>query len=238
MFILGIETATSVVSVALTNKDNLLAERSLNYPQAHAMNLLLMIKDVLEHAGVNSGQLQGIAVSLGPGSFTGLRIGVAAAKTLAQVWKLPVLGVGTLEALAYPWTGLPSLICPVIGARKNEVYAAVYCNAGKAGECLLEPEVWAPSALAKKLKTLLSPVYFTGDVSYNYKELFQEYLGGKAVFAPRELSLPRSVAVAGLGWRKLQNKKISDPLLLAPLYLSVSEAEAKWLQKQKTAEKI
>jgi len=238
LLVLGIETATSVVSVALVKGDNLLAERSLNYPQAHAMNLLLMIKDILEHAGIDPGQLQGIAVSLGPGSFTGLRIGVAAAKTLAQVWKLPVLGVGTLEALVYPLAGLPNLLCPVIGARKNEVYAAVYYHVGKVRECLLKPEIWTPSGLAKKLKALNAPVHFTGDESYTYKEVFQEHLGDEASFAPRELSLPRGAAVAGMGWHKLLAKEISDPLLLIPFYLSVSEAEAKWLQKQNTAEKI
>lgn len=239
MIVLGIEAATAGVGVALIKEGILLAERFLSSQRSHSANLLTMIKGTLEEAGVNPCQLSGIAVSIGPGSFTGLRISLTAAKTLAQVLTLPIVGVSTLEALAYLLVGRQGgLICPVLDARKNEVYAAVYNTSGGSLKCILEPVAIAPEELAVQLKEIKKPVAFIGDGALTWKELFGNYLGAQAVFAPGELSLPRAAAVAGLGWQKLLAKEVSDPFLLTPLYLRLSEAEMKWLQKQRVKQEI
>ncbi len=235
MFVLGIEAATTVLGVAVVKDEVLLAERFLNNQRTHSTNLLLMIKGALEDSQVSSGQLSGIAVSIGPGSFTGLRIGLATAKTLAQVWSLPLVGVGTLEALAYPLAGFSNLVCPVINARKNEVYAAVFSASPEGSlKSIIEPASRTPAELVAQLKKLSPAIVFVGDGALTYKEIFSECLGDRVIFAPGELSLPRGAAVAGMGRRKLLANKTSDPLLLAPLYLRASEAEIKWRQKQKS----
>ncbi|MHB8919341.1 MAG: tRNA (adenosine(37)-N6)-threonylcarbamoyltransferase complex dimerization subunit type 1 TsaB, partial [Desulfocucumaceae bacterium] len=106
MYVLGIESATPVAGVAVVHRGRVLADRMINNRKTHSGHLLPMIKAVIDEAGIRPADIGGIAVSSGPGSFTGLRIGMTTAKTLAQVWKVPVVGVSTLDALAHPLTGL------------------------------------------------------------------------------------------------------------------------------------
>mgnify|MGYP005834148547 CR=1 FL=1 len=234
MPVLGIEAATDVAGVAVVKEGFLLAERFVNNRHTHSVTILEMIKGALADARVLPRQLSGIAVSTGPGSFTGLRIGLATARTLAQVWKLPVAGVGTLEALAFTAPAFPGLICPVINAKKNEVYAAVYRNQEekeKRGLFIVAgPEATDPAGLAERLRRFALPVFFTGDGALFWKPLFLQHLKELAVFAPPALSLPRGAAVAFLGWLKLAANEGCAPDLLFPLYLRPSEAEAKWLK--------
>lgn len=229
MYVLGIEAATSVASAAVALDDLLVAERTINNKKTHSVNLLPMIKGVLEEAGVEHAQLGGIAASIGPGSFTGLRIGLATARTLAQAWGLPVAGIGTLEALAclYQAKGA-GLTCPVITARKNEVYAAVYENGL---QLIAGPVAISPADLALELKKFGQPVTLLGDGVLAYREIFQEHLAGAALFAPGGLSLPRGASVAFLGSSRLKAGQGGSYSSLRPFYLRLSEAESKWLQK-------
>lgn len=189
-----------------------------------------MVKAVLEDADVAPGLLGGIAASIGPGSFTSLRVGLSTAKTLAQVWKLPVAGIGTLESLAYLLAGKPGLVCPVVNARKNEVYAAVYEDGLK---CIIGPAAIEPVELVRQLRQLELPVTLLGDGVFIYYEFFQKQLADQASFVPGELSLPRGASVAGLGWRRLRAGEGVIPFLLRPLYIRMPEAEVKWLQKHR-----
>ncbi|HAU32027.1 MAG: Universal protein YeaZ [Desulfotomaculum sp. 46_296] len=229
MYVLGIEAATSVASAAVALDDLLVAERTINNKRTHSVNLLPMIKGVLEEAGIEHAQLGGIAASVGPGSFTGLRIGLATARTLAQVWGLPVAGIGTLEALAclYQARGA-GLTCPVITARKNEVYAAVYENGL---QCAAGPIAISPVDLSLELKKFGQPVTLLGDGALLYREVFQEHLAGAALFVPGGLCLPRGASVAYLGLSRFKAGQGGSYSSLRPFYLRLSEAEAKWLQK-------
>lgn len=227
---LGIEAATSIASVAVVRESTLLVERIANNRRTHSVNLLPMIKAVMEDAGIEPSQLMGIAASIGPGSFTGLRIGLSTVKALAQVWKLPVAGITTTEALAYLMIG-GGLICPVLNARKNEVYAAVYEDGVK---CIAGPMATAPEKLAAQLKQEGRRVTLLGDGVSVYKEYFRKSLGDQVHFVPEELSLPRGASVAGLGWRRLQSGEGVDFFSLEPLYIRMSEAEVKWLKNQRT----
>ncbi|OAT79959.1 tRNA (adenosine(37)-N6)-threonylcarbamoyltransferase complex dimerization subunit type 1 TsaB [Desulfotomaculum copahuensis] len=232
MYVLGIEAATPVAAVAVINEQKILAERLVNNQRTHSVNLLPMIKAVLEDGAVGPEQLDGIAVSAGPGSFTGLRIGMSTAKTLAQVWGLPVTGISTLEALAHPLTGQAGLLCPILNARKNEVYTAVYeTRAGRLSR-LAGPLAEEPEKLAARLFSLGHPVTLLGDGVAVYGEMLQRYLGGLAFFAPAAAALPRGAAVAELGLARLAAGEGEDPLLLLPRYIRLSEAEVKWRQKQ------
>jgi len=227
LYVLGIEAATSVASAAVALDDLLVAERTVNNKRTHSVNLLPMIKGILEDAGIEHTQLGGIAASVGPGSFTGLRIGLATARTLAQAWGLPVAGIGTLEALACLYRGA-GLICPVIVARKNEVYAAVY---EQGLHCAADPVAISPAGLAMELKKFERPVTLLGDGALLYREVFQEHLAGAALFAPGGLCLPRGASVASLGSRRFKAGQGGSYSSLKPFYLRLSEAESKWLQK-------
>jgi tRNA threonylcarbamoyladenosine biosynthesis protein TsaB len=234
--VLGIEAATPVATVGIVDGEKVLSERLLNNGRTHSVNLLPMIKGVLEDAGVVPASLEGIAVSSGPGSFTGLRIGLSTAKTLAQVWKIPVVGVSTLDVLANGLSGNNALLCPILNARKNEVYTAVYSNTDFLSlECLVGP-------LAVSIEELVSIlqksnfdsgfVMFLGDGVPVYKEKILSYLGERAIFAPAPLSFPRGAVAAQLGWKLLQQGLGLHPFELLPEYIRLSEAELVWLRKQ------
>ncbi|MDR9787722.1 MAG: tRNA (adenosine(37)-N6)-threonylcarbamoyltransferase complex dimerization subunit type 1 TsaB [Peptococcaceae bacterium MAG4] len=231
---LGIETATQVASVAVASDGGILAERMVHNQRTHSVNLLPMIKAVLEESVEERRCLDGIAVSSGPGSFTGLRIGMSTAKALAAVWNIPVVAVPTLEALAFVLKGHGRLVCPILNARKNEIYAAIYDYPDSDSMfCLHGPVAVKPGELADLLFELARPVTFTGDATGEFGQLFQERLGEKARFAPLSMVFPRGAAVAELGLLALREGRGSDPMDVKPEYVRVSEAEAAWLRKNR-----
>lgn len=232
MYVLGIEGATPVASAAVAGADKILAERSVNNLRTHSINLLPMVRDVMAEAGLGHGDLGGVAVSVGPGSFTGLRISMSTAKTLAQIWELPIVGIPTLDAMVYPLAGHGRLLCPILNARKNEVYTAVYDASGDG-----EPQLMAgPLAMGiDDLVSLLGPyrrrVSFLGDGVSVYRARLVELMGNQAGFLPLCSSSPRGAAVAELGLAHLKAGLGVDPLTLLPQYVRFSEAEVKWREK-------
>lgn len=232
MYILGIEAATPVAGVAVVDEHRVLAERFVNNKKTHSVNLLPMIRDVINEAGIKPHQLEGIAVSAGPGSFTGLRIGMTTAKTLAQVWGLPVMAVPTLEALAYPLTGFDGLVCPILNARKNEVYAGLYEGYPDMKKLTVPMAVSVPE-LVSILKGYQRRVLFLGDGVDIYRREIIYLLGSKADFASQAVMLPRGAAVAEYGAVMLQQGIKSSPLEIKPEYIRPSEAEVKWAEKQR-----
>ncbi|MBO8137108.1 MAG: tRNA (adenosine(37)-N6)-threonylcarbamoyltransferase complex dimerization subunit type 1 TsaB [Desulfotomaculum sp.] len=236
MYVLGIEAATPVAGVAVVDEKKVLAERFVNNKLTHSVNLLPMIKDVIKDAQVEPGQLEGIAVSSGPGSFTGLRIGMTTAKTLAHVWNLPVVPVSTLDALAYPVTGYDGLVCPILNARKNEVYSAVYQGREKGIKRLTNLMAVSIEELKKILCRWQDKVLFLGDgVDIYYQQI--KDMGRRADFAAFSANLPRGAAVAEIGLKKLKKGEAISALEVKPEYIRLSEAEVKWAEKNKSAGK-
>lgn len=215
-----------MVSVALVDRQKLLAEICLNSKQYHSRRLLLVISTLLEEADVKFNDLAGIAVALGPGSFTGLRIGLATAKGLAHASGKPLVAIPTLDGLALNAAGAHGLICPVLVARRQEVYTALY--RWQEGElcCLASYQAVAPSSWVAQLISYGEPVYFLGDAVMPYRDVWQE-LGERAVFLPPENILPRAAHIARLGQQRLSRGQVDDLFQLKPLYLRPSAAELK-----------
>ena len=234
MYVLGIESATPVAATAVVTEDKIMAERMVNNRRTHSVNLLPMIRDVLNDAGIDKSQLDGIAVTTGPGSFTGLRIGMSTAKSLAQVLRLPVAGISTMESLVHPLTGLPGLACPILNARKNELYAALYRSNGRQLSCLLPAFAVGVEKLASLLDVYDEPITFLGDGTEEYRNTLMELLGVQARFAPGSAAFPRGAAVAELGLRTLKSGAGADPLDLLPYYTRESEAEIKWRERRRS----
>ncbi len=232
MYVLAIETATPVASVALAGKGAVLAERMVLNQRTHSVNLLPMVKEVLEECGLAGKELAGVAVSSGPGSFTGLRIGMSAAKALAQVWGLPCAGVPTLEAMVQPLAGTGALACPLLNARKGEVYAALYSCQGNRAVCLWGPVSAGPESLAQELSALGRPVLLLGEGALVFAGVFKALLGEMARFAPASASFPRGGAVAELGLLLLEEGRGSSPHDLRPEYVRLPEAEVLWRKRQ------
>jgi len=234
--VLGIEAATPVASVAVAAKDKIMAERMVNNQRTHSVNLLPMIRDVLNDSGIEKHDLSGIAVSNGPGSFTGLRIGMSTAKTLAQVLGLPTVGVPTLQALSYPMAGLPGIMCPVLNARKSELYTAIYQSKNGRQVCLVPAFASGVKRLAEILLSYNEPVMFLGDGLSVFKKELTELMGASAIFAPDCGSFPRGGAVAEIGMQLILSGKTEDPLKLLPQYVRKSEAEIKWQERCKSCD--
>jgi len=211
-------------SVALVESGKVLAEYSLDIPATHSRRLLGQIDQVRRDVGVDWPDLAGVAVSLGPGSFTGLRIGLSMAKGLALAHSLPLLGVSTLDGLARQITAPNGTrVCTLLDARKQEVYAAMYeCNS--AGQAVrIGPDlVLPPEKLAEKLN---GPLILIGDGALAYSEVFKERLGMDAIFAPTGSHFPRAAATGLLAEEKLARHDLLDPVDSVPIYVRPSEAE-------------
>ncbi len=211
-------------SVALLSNGRCLAEYSLDVVTTHSQRLLKQLERIREDVGVEWPELAGLAVSLGPGSFTGLRIGLSVAKGLALAVGVPLLGVSTLDGLARQVIAPQGTkICALLDARKQEVYAALYeCGENgrpirTSGDLVLPPERLA--------EQLTGPVILVGDGGIVYRELFCNKLGKTPLFAPPSSHFPRAATIGRIGEELLARGEILDPASCVPIYVRASEAE-------------
>jgi len=236
MFVLGIETATRAAGAAVVNEDRLVAERFVNNRKTHSQNLLPMIQQVLEDTGISPRELGGIAVSGGPGSFTGLRIGMAAAKSMAQVLQIPVVGVSTLEALAWNINGAEGLICPVLDARKQEVYTCLYASREGRPVPVTEPQALSLPELISLLESVDEAITLLGDGVPVYGAELCRALAGKVRCAGRINLFSRAAGVAELGRHMIAEGLAGDLFNLQPVYIRRPEAEVAWERKHGSGE--
>jgi tRNA threonylcarbamoyladenosine biosynthesis protein TsaB len=224
--LLAVETSTLTGAVALLEAGTLVAESRVNITVTHGERLMAAIDALLRAARWGLGDVGGFAVAVGPGSFTGLRIGLSTVKGLAFATGRPVAGVPTLDALAWalPFCAYP--VCPVLDARKDEVYTALYRTLEGRLELLEAARTVAPATLAEELRAgTEGPLVFVGDGVAPFAEVFTGILGPRARLAPANLRLPSAVTVGELGAGALARGEAADPAALVPLYLRPSEAE-------------
>lgn len=223
--LLTIDTSTPTGSVALSRGESLLGEILLNVKSTHTDRLLLSLRQLLADAGLQLADVDALGAVLGPGSFTGLRVGVATVKGLALAMDKPVVGISTLQTLAMqvPFCRFP--VCALLDARKNEVYAGLFQWEG-GRPAALRPEVAiAPEVL---LDSLEGEMLFVGDGALAYRTLITRRLGVRAHLAPWPLHLPRASAAAALAlaaWRAGETVPLAQ---LVPCYIRLSEAEIMW----------
>ena len=226
MKILGIDTSTPIGSVALIDDDNLVAEHTLNIVQAHSSRLMPAIDTVLKWSDITADDLDGCAVGIGPGSFTGIRIGVATIKSLCYALDKPIIGVSTLEAVAYNlrWTNGP--ICPLLDARRNEVYGAIF-EGGTEWHRFSEDLCLSIDAFLDRLgettaqRRVPTPFNFVGDGLLTYGDAVREKLGERAHFADAIFNVPRGATIAYLGSQRLQHGESDNYWTLVPNYVRI-----------------
>ena len=222
MRLLAIETATPVASVAVVDPSGVLAEAMLPSPMRHLEGLLATTDALLRGLGVGPAAIDGLAVSCGPGGFTGLRIGIATAAAWAQARAVPVLGVGTLEALACV-PGADGLVLAVLDAHRGEVAGALYRvdmrRALRDGqvERLLAPVVALPEAVAAEAAVHPGPLLLVGDGLVRYGARLRAALGGRATDAGQALQ-PRASMVGLLALPRLARGERTEPEALLPVY--------------------
>ncbi|MEK7222273.1 MAG: tRNA (adenosine(37)-N6)-threonylcarbamoyltransferase complex dimerization subunit type 1 TsaB [Nitrospirota bacterium] len=228
MRLLAIETATPAQSVALVEDDRLLAELSYEAQGNRGGVLLPTVDQVLKKAGVAARDLDVVAVSVGPGSFTGLRVGLATAKGLALGAGARLVGVPTLEALAEGYASADATICALLDAYRGEVYMALFRRNGNALERLSPDAVLAPGAVASALAAVEGPVHLIGNGAARYREPLEAALGGRVCVSDEGLrAAPTAAVVARLGIRQFAGGNKPDAEV-ALTYLRRAEAEVNW----------
>lgn len=233
MPILAIDTSNLVLSVAVVDEQRVLGEWTSNKQKDHSVRLMDGIAQLLERLELEPEQLAGIAVAHGPGSYTGVRIGVAAAKSMAWSLGIPVVGVSSLAVVAANALGFAGFIVPLFDARRGRVYTACYRTRQMTS---LEPMLAERIVPLDDWLTTLretrdeEPILFLGDDAALHQTAIRTCLGERAWFAPPAYNHARAAHLGWLGLRQLDST--SDPHLLNPEYLQVAEAEAKWLEKQ------
>ena len=224
MKILAVDTATQSCSAAVIDGTGLLAELTAVNDQTHSKHLLKIIDTALAMADLKVDQLDGFAVTIGPGSFTGLRIGISSIKGLAFSMNKPVVGVSSLEALAFQFIQYPYLICPLLDARKQEVY---YCRYRAQNGQLIKTCREKVAAPAEALRGIREPCLFTGDGANLYREIIASELGRLAHFVAGSQQIIRASAVAWLSLSRFKRRETDDVQLLVPHYIRKSDAELK-----------
>jgi tRNA threonylcarbamoyladenosine biosynthesis protein TsaB len=214
--ILAIDTATEMAGIALYCQGGLLAEESWRSSGTHTVELAPRIVRMLERADMPVAQLRGLAAGLGPGSFTGLRIGLALAKGLALALKLPLVGVPTLDALAHAQSGQSLPVCAVLQAGRGRLCAGLYRVSGghwrRAGGYRLE----SPDTLGQGVK---ERTLFCGELDATTRESLRRRLRALATIASPAFSLRRAGHLAELAWQRLSRGDVDDPAKLSPIYI-------------------
>ncbi len=228
MRLLALETATSAQSVALVEDERLLAKQSYEAQGNRGGLLLPTVDQVLQKAGLAARDLDAVAVSVGPGSFTGLRVGLATAKGLALGSGARLAGVSTLETLAEGYALTDGTICALLDAYRGEVYMALFRRKGNTFERLGPDTVLAPEAVAAALTAVEGPVHLIGNGAARYRERLQAALGDRVRLTDEGLcAVPLASVVARLGLRQLVGGPTPDAEV-ALLYLRRAEAEVNW----------
>ena len=233
MKILAIDTTAKTATAALCENEKLIALTILNTPNTHSVTLLPMIDGLLSGAGWSISDVELFATSAGPGSFTGVRIGAAAIKGLAFADKKPCVGVSSLEALALNVSDTVGVICPVMDARRNQLYNALFKYEGGTLKRLTEDRVLSAEELKTELSGLTEAIYLTGDGS----DIARNALNGMDIRAPHEaLCYHNAYNVALLAYRTYLDADDNERAgftaeALAPVYLRMSQAERERLER-------
>lgn len=229
--LLAIDTATLVSSVALAEPKKIVAELTINNKKTHSELLMPHIEQLLAMSQFDKTDITAIAVSIGPGSFTGLRIGLATAKALAYAWRIPLVGVPTLTAQAYSCPAPGVWLCPLLDAQKGNVYQALYrWESGQLQE-VQSPQVTHHQDVIARLLQEKQPVLLLGEGALLFAQAIGE-AGPPLYIAPPHVLISRAATVALLGQDMLAQGICHDPMTLEPLYIRRSEAEVLWEQRQ------
>lgn len=233
MRILALDSSGLVAGVALIEEDQTVAEYTVNYKMTHSQTLLPMLDSIVKMLGFDLQTVDAIAVAGGPGSFTGLRIGSATAKGLGLALDKPLIHVPTVDALAYNLWGSDGIVCPIMDARRSQVYTGLYrC---KEEFTVLEQQMAISVAeLVDKLNTYGQRIHFLGDGVPVYKELLQDKLQVPHCFAPAHLNRQRAAAVGALGMSYYKDGTIVSAAEHKPDYLRVPQAERERAERQQS----
>lgn len=230
MKVLAIDTSTFVMGVALIDGEKVIGEVITNLKKNHSIRLMPAIDELMKDAGIHPKELQRIVVAHGPGSYTGVRIGVTTAKTLAWTLGIPLVGISSLEALAQNGRYFEGIISPIFDARRGQVYTGLYSNENGVLKNIIEDQIILIEDWASHLNTQEKNILFLGTDISIHKDGIVKVLGEKAQFGEFTDHNPRPSELAKLGMSREPNKDIHT---FTPNYIRLAEAETNWLASQK-----
>ena len=247
MRVLAIDSSGLTATVAVVEETQTIAEYTVNYKKTHSQTLLPMIAEMAKMIELDLSSIDAISVAGGPGSFTGLRIGSATAKGLGLALDKPLIHVPTVDALAYNVYGCGDIICPIMDARRNQVYTGLYTFSSRAGEKpgtnLVEPVFQvmkmqmaiSVEELIRRLNNYARPVVFLGDGVPVYQEMLSAGLKVPYSFAPSYMNRQRAAVVGALGIKYFKAGKFETAAEHRPEYLRMSQAERERADREKKA---
>lgn len=235
MRILALDSSGLVASAALLEEDNLIAEYTVNYKKTHSQTLLPMLDEIVKMTETDLNTIDAIAVAKGPGSFTGLRIGAATVKGLGLALDKPVIGVPTVEGLAMNLYGVEKLVCPLMDARRNQVYTGIYRFHGEQMEIVKDQVAIGVEELIQALNLIGKEVIFLGDGVPVYKEMLDAGMEVPYSFAPAHMNKQRAAAVGVRAMEYLRLGLFDSADVFEPEYLRMSQAERERMEQQKEA---
>ncbi len=235
MKVLGIDTSGLVASVAIIDEDQLISEFTINYKKTHSQTLMPMMDAMFHACEIDLKEMDAIAVASGPGSFTGLRIGAATAKGIAQGLNKPVIGIPTLDGLANNvYHSASYLICPIMDARRQQVYTASYKRKENVLERVTDYRAIPIEELLQDVQRQEDPVLFLGDGVDVYRKSIEKNLPAtKYEWIHGPNNRQRAASIADLGMQWLKQGKTQNYMDFAPFYLRPSQAEREYAQKHK-----
>lgn len=236
MKILALDSSGLVASAALLEDDNLIAEYTIQYKKTHSQTLLPMLEEIRDMVELDMNTVDAIAVAAGPGSFTGLRIGSATAKGLAFALDKPIVPVPTVEGLAYQMYGTDALVCPIMDARRSQVYTGIYEFVYRENKydmhVIKEQCALAFDEIAGVLNGLERKVVFLGDGVPVFRERMAEVMQVPYTLAPAHRNRQSAACIAVLGNLYYAQGKVESGAQHAPVYLRLSQAERERVERE------
>ncbi|MDF2544738.1 MAG: hypothetical protein K0S47_4456 [Herbinix sp.] len=232
MKLLALDSSGLVASVAVVTEDAMLAEYTVNYKKTHSQTLLPMLDEIVTMIELDLSSIDAIAVSVGPGSFTGLRIGSATVKGLGLALNKPVISIPTVDCLAYNLYGTDKLICPLMDARRNQVYTGLYEWKDDKLCTISEQKAVSIEEIIDEINQLERDVIYLGDGVDVHRETLLQRTKQPHYFAPVHMARQRAGAVAALGLLYYQQNKMETAKAHQPIYLRLSQAERERAERQ------
>ena len=232
MKILAIESSSLVASAAIVDDDILVAEYTVNHKITHSQTLLPMIDEILRMTHTDKHSLDAIAVSGGPGSYTGLRIGSATAKGLGLALNIPIISVPTVDAIAYNLFGTDAVVCPLMDARRNQTYTGLYVFEDDQMKCISGQKAVMLSEIVDEINQLGRKVIFLGDGVPGFKAYIEEHIQVPHSYAPIHLSKQRAGALGALALQYYHEGRYESAADHQPDYLRLSQAERELAAKK------
>ncbi len=230
MLILGIETATEQVSVAIGGHEGVIGLFEINRGRRHAETLVPAIEFVCRQANIEMAEFGCVAVDVGPGLFTGMRVGIAAAKAFAQALRLPMIGVSSLDLLAFPLRHTDRVIAATVDARRGEIYYAFYRQVPGGVQRVSEPRAGKPDDLVADLLARRQDAICVGDGALRYRDHIAD--GVKVEFAEQFLGHPSAAPLVQLAHARALREEWVNPWELQPLYLRKPDAQINWAVRE------